>query len=100
MGDRKPAEAAKTPVSFGRLRDPNTFSSPSSNISPGMEQLTYEEAIVRASAAVCRFPLRSIAGVPLMEPIAQNWESISTFCPNPSDILIATYPKAVAEKRP
>ncbi|XP_048870024.1 sulfotransferase 1C1-like isoform X3 [Brienomyrus brachyistius] len=59
-----------------------------------MEELTYEESIRRASKMICRFPLRSVRGIPLMEPIAQNWESIWSFCPDPSDLLISTYPKA------
>lgn len=59
-----------------------------------MEELTYEESIRRASKSLCRFPLRSVRGIPLMEPIAQNWESVWSFCPDPSDLLISTYPKA------
>uniref|UniRef100_A0A8C9TRI0 Sulfotransferase n=1 Tax=Scleropages formosus TaxID=113540 RepID=A0A8C9TRI0_SCLFO len=59
-----------------------------------MEKLAYKEAILKAGDALRRFPLRNVRGVPLMEPIAQNWDSISSFNPDPSDILISTYPKA------
>ncbi|KAL0179809.1 hypothetical protein M9458_025251, partial [Cirrhinus mrigala] len=48
------------------------------------EQLSYEEAILRAD----------VEGVPLMSTIAENWKSVSEFCPDPSDLLISTYPKA------
>ncbi|KAG7492242.1 hypothetical protein MATL_G00011760 [Megalops atlanticus] len=56
--------------------------------------LTYSEAIEKAGNKLCRFPLKSVRGVPLMEPIAQKWDSVWAFCPDPSDLLIATYPKA------
>ncbi|XP_051522945.1 sulfotransferase 1C2 [Myxocyprinus asiaticus] len=56
--------------------------------------LSYEEAIKRAGDALHRFPLVDVEGVPLMSIIAANWKSISEFCPDPSDMLIATYPKA------
>ncbi|XP_036402355.1 sulfotransferase 1C1-like [Megalops cyprinoides] len=56
--------------------------------------LTYSEAIEKAGNKLCRFPLKSVRGVPLMEPIAQEWDSVWAFCPDPSDLLIATYPKA------
>nr|XP_020479021.1 sulfotransferase 1A4 isoform X2 [Monopterus albus] len=36
----------------------------------------------------------SVRGIPLMNYIANNWDSIWAFCPDPSDLLIATYPKA------
>lgn len=58
------------------------------------EQLSYEEAIRRAGDAIQRFPLIDVQGVPLMSPIADNWKSIWEFCPDPSDLLISTYPKA------
>ncbi|KAI1896361.1 hypothetical protein AGOR_G00094000 [Albula goreensis] len=58
------------------------------------KQLSYREAIEKARNALCRFPLKNVRGVPLMEPIAQNFEAIWAFCPDPSDLLIATYPKA------
>ncbi|XP_030629177.1 sulfotransferase 1C2 isoform X1 [Chanos chanos] len=57
-------------------------------------QLSYEETIRRAQGSMERFPLKNVNGVPLMCYIADNWDSISAFCPDPSDLLIATYPKA------
>ncbi|CAJ1080408.1 sulfotransferase 1C2 isoform X2 [Xyrichtys novacula] len=57
-------------------------------------EITYGEAIEKASASIHRFPLIPIRGIPLMNYIAQNWDSIWAFCPDPSDLLIATYPKA------
>uniref|UniRef100_H3AGP9 Sulfotransferase n=1 Tax=Latimeria chalumnae TaxID=7897 RepID=H3AGP9_LATCH len=41
-----------------------------------------------------RFPLKLVEGVPIMEPIADNWEMIANFQARPDDLLIATYPKA------
>ncbi|XP_030066059.1 sulfotransferase family cytosolic 1B member 1-like [Microcaecilia unicolor] len=41
-----------------------------------------------------RFPLRMVHGIPLMEPIAQNWKHVEEFQARPDDLLIATYPKA------
>lgn len=58
------------------------------------ELLSYDEAIRRASDALHRFPLIDVQGVPLMSTIADSWQSISEFCPDPSDLLISTYPKA------
>lgn len=58
------------------------------------EPLSYEEAIKRAADAIHRFPLKDVQGVPLMSTIADNWKSISEFHPDPSDLLISTYPKA------
>ncbi|TMS21981.1 Sulfotransferase 1C1 [Larimichthys crocea] len=58
------------------------------------EDLTYSEAIEKAGASITRFPLIPIRGVPLMSYIANSWDSIWAFCPDPSDLLIATYPKA------
>ncbi|KAL4617762.1 sulfotransferase 1C1-like [Arapaima gigas] len=59
-----------------------------------MEELTFAEAIEKARYSIHRLKLKDVHGVPLLEPIAQSWESISAFCPDPSDLLIATYPKA------
>ncbi|KAK2884803.1 hypothetical protein Q8A73_021277 [Channa argus] len=53
-----------------------------------------DEAIQKASASVTRYPLIPVQGIPLMNHTANNWDSISAFCPDPSDILITTYPKA------
>ncbi|XP_060795355.1 sulfotransferase 1C2 isoform X3 [Neoarius graeffei] len=58
------------------------------------EPLSYEEAINKAANAIYRFPLIEVQGVPLMNWVAQNWSSVWAFCPNPSDLLISTYPKA------
>ncbi|KAF1373906.1 hypothetical protein PFLUV_G00243790 [Perca fluviatilis] len=58
------------------------------------EKLSYSEAIKKAYASVARFPLIPVRGIPLMSLIAQNWDSIWAFRPEPSDLLIATYPKA------
>uniref|UniRef100_UPI00398E4B3F sulfotransferase 1 family member D1-like isoform X2 n=1 Tax=Pristiophorus japonicus TaxID=55135 RepID=UPI00398E4B3F len=41
-----------------------------------------------------RFPLKLVEGVPLMEPIADNWAQVASFEALPDDLLIATYPKA------
>ncbi|XP_024242910.1 sulfotransferase 1C2 isoform X2 [Oncorhynchus tshawytscha] len=60
----------------------------------GKEELSYSEAIAAAGDAFHRFPLIKIQGVPLMCPIVHNWDSIWAFRPDPSDLLIATYPKA------
>ncbi|XP_056626809.1 sulfotransferase 1C2 [Triplophysa dalaica] len=56
--------------------------------------LSYEESIRRAGDALKRFPLIDVQGVPLMSTIAANWKAVSEFSPDPSDLLIATYPKA------
>ncbi|XP_071395806.1 sulfotransferase 1C2 [Centroberyx affinis] len=60
----------------------------------GEEVLSYAESIQRASDSIYRFPVIPIRGVPLMNHIANNWDSIWAFCPDPTDLLIATYPKA------
>lgn len=59
-----------------------------------MGELSYSKAILEASTSFSRFPLIPVRGVPLMSHIAQNWDPIWAFCPDPSDLLIATYPKA------
>ncbi|XP_063791395.1 sulfotransferase 1B1-like [Pseudophryne corroboree] len=41
-----------------------------------------------------RYPLRLVHGVPLMQPIADQWEPVENFQARPDDLLIATYPKA------
>lgn len=60
----------------------------------GEEELSFSEAILRASGSISRFPLIPVRGVPLMCSIANNWDSVWSFCPDPADLLIATYPKA------
>ncbi|XP_030195266.1 sulfotransferase 1C2 [Gadus morhua] len=51
-------------------------------------------SIQEAGGSIIRFPLISVQGVPLRNHIATNWDSISAFEAHPSDLLIATYPKA------
>ncbi|XP_051928054.1 sulfotransferase 1 family member D1-like [Hippocampus zosterae] len=58
------------------------------------EELTYGDAIQKAGSSIFRFPLIPVKGIPLMNHIANNFDVVSAFCPDPSDILIATYPKA------
>lgn len=58
------------------------------------ESMTYKEAIHEAGSAMYRFPLVEVQGVPLMNWIARNWSSVWAFRPDPSDLLISTYPKA------
>lgn len=58
------------------------------------EELDYSAAILKAYKSLTRFPLVSVRGIPLMCYIADNWEDIWAFNPHPSDLLIATYPKA------
>ncbi|KAK7919638.1 hypothetical protein WMY93_010922 [Mugilogobius chulae] len=58
------------------------------------EQLDYYTAIKKAEKMLCRFPLISVRNVPLMSLIASNFDTIWAFTPDPSDLLIATYPKA------
>ncbi|XP_060950371.1 sulfotransferase 1C2 [Limanda limanda] len=58
------------------------------------EEVSYSEAIQKANDSISRFPLIPIRGIPLMNYIANNFDSIQAFRPDPSDIFIATYPKA------
>ncbi|KAJ8344063.1 hypothetical protein SKAU_G00313920 [Synaphobranchus kaupii] len=58
------------------------------------ETLTYSQAIEKAQNSLVRFPLKKVRGIPLMEHIAQNFESVWAFCPDYTDILIATFPKS------
>ncbi|XP_040212123.1 sulfotransferase 1C1-like [Rana temporaria] len=45
-------------------------------------------------SAIFRLPLSLVHGVPLMKPIADQWERVETFQARPDDIFIVTYPKA------
>lgn len=63
------------------------------------EELSYREAIERAHESITRFPLIPVQGVPLMSLIANDWDNVWAFRPDPSDILIATYPKAGTDRR-
>lgn len=56
--------------------------------------ICYEDAINKAASSIYRFPLVEVQGVPLMNWIAKNWSAIQAFRPDPSDLLISTYPKA------
>lgn len=58
------------------------------------KELSYSDSIKKASALITRFPLIPVRGVPLMSHIAMNFDSVWAFRPDPSDLLIATYPKA------
>lgn len=59
-----------------------------------MTELSYSNAVEVAHESLIRFPLIPVRGVPLMNLIAEKWDVIWAFRPDPSDILIATYPKA------
>lgn len=63
------------------------------------EPISYIDAISKAVNAIRRFPLIEVQGVPLMNWIANSWNLISAFEPDPSDLLIATYPKAGKESK-
>ncbi|KAM4631694.1 sulfotransferase 1C1-like [Discoglossus pictus] len=58
------------------------------------QQIEYTDVLHQAVDVFYRFPLRSVHGVPLMLPIANNWKQVETFQAKPDDLLIATYPKA------
>lgn len=58
------------------------------------KELSFSEAIEKAASAIHRFKLIEVKGIPLMEHIANSWDPIWAFQPHPSDLLIATYPKA------
>lgn len=62
-----------------------------------VQEMSYSEAIEKAGGLLVRFPLIPVKGVPLMSIIANNWDSIWAFRPDPTDLLIATYPKAGTE---
>lgn len=61
--------------------------------------LSYSESIEKASTSITRFPLIPVRGVPLMNYIALKFDTVWAFRPDPSDILIATYPKAGTDSR-
>lgn len=58
------------------------------------KELSYSDSIKKATTLITRFPLIPVRGVPLMSHIANNFDSVWAFRPDPSDLLIATYPKA------
>ncbi|KAI7796962.1 sulfotransferase 1 family member D1-like [Triplophysa rosa] len=53
-----------------------------------------KEAFKKSEKTVHRLSLIDVQGVPLKSQIVNNLDSILQFCPDPSDLLIATYPKA------
>lgn len=58
------------------------------------EPVSFNRAVKDAASSIRRFPLIEVRGVPLRNWIAQNWSSVLAFCPDTSDLLISTYPKA------
>ncbi|XP_053871088.1 sulfotransferase 1B1-like isoform X1 [Malaclemys terrapin pileata] len=54
----------------------------------------YTKALQESQDVFHRFPLQLVHGIPLMEPIAQQWGPIENFQARPDDLLISTYPKA------
>ncbi|KAH0626567.1 hypothetical protein JD844_001629 [Phrynosoma platyrhinos] len=54
----------------------------------------YNEFLHKHKEVFYRYPLRLVHGIPLMEPIAQQWAPIENFQARPDDLLISTYPKA------
>ncbi|XP_041094604.1 sulfotransferase 1C2 [Polyodon spathula] len=57
-------------------------------------QKSYTEQLKDVKEVFQRFTLKPVEGVPLMKPIADNWEKVASFRAHPNDLLIATYPKA------
>ncbi|CAM5147879.1 unnamed protein product [Natator depressus] len=55
---------------------------------------TYARVLQESQDVFHRFPLQLVHGIPLMEPIAQQWGPIEDFQAWPDDLLISTYPKA------
>ncbi|XP_049445067.1 sulfotransferase 1 family member D1-like, partial [Epinephelus fuscoguttatus] len=58
------------------------------------KDLSYSKAMQKMTDSNNHFPLIPVRGVPLRNLIANNWDSIWAFRPDPSDLLIASYPKA------
>uniref|UniRef100_A0A8C3FWA6 Sulfotransferase n=1 Tax=Chrysemys picta bellii TaxID=8478 RepID=A0A8C3FWA6_CHRPI len=54
----------------------------------------YTKVLQESQDVFHRFPLHLVHGIPLMEPIAQQWGPIENFQARPDDLLISTYPKA------
>ncbi|KAH1172429.1 hypothetical protein KIL84_008047 [Mauremys mutica] len=54
----------------------------------------YTRVLQESQDVFHRFPLQLVHGIPLMEPIAQQWGPIEHFQARPDDLLISTYPKA------
>ncbi|XP_054848485.1 sulfotransferase 1B1-like [Eublepharis macularius] len=51
------------------------------------------ENLLQLKEVLRRFPLVPVHGIPLMEPIAQQWARIENFEARPDDLIISTYPK-------
>ncbi|KAM3860051.1 sulfotransferase 1C2 [Diretmus argenteus] len=58
------------------------------------DEFSNMQSVAKDDGVFYRFPLIPIRGIPLMNHIANNWDEVWSFCPDPSDLLIATYPKA------
>ncbi|CAI5790616.1 sulfotransferase family cytosolic 1B member 1-like [Podarcis lilfordi] len=57
-------------------------------------QTDYNDFLHKHRDVFRRFPLELVHGIPLMEPIAQQWAPIENFQARPDDLLLSTYPKA------
>ncbi|XP_044303834.1 sulfotransferase family cytosolic 1B member 1-like [Varanus komodoensis] len=57
-------------------------------------ELGYTEALHSYREIFRRFPLKLVHGIPLMEPIAEQWAPVENFQARPDDLVISTYPKA------
>ncbi|XP_015284809.1 PREDICTED: sulfotransferase family cytosolic 1B member 1-like [Gekko japonicus] len=57
-------------------------------------QKSNSDTLQQLKAVVRRFPLVPVHGVPLMEPIAQQWARVENFEARPDDLVVVTYPKA------
>lgn len=58
------------------------------------EKPDYSDFLHKYSDIFYRFPLTLVHGIPLMEPIANQWGPIENFQARPDDLIISTYPKA------
>ncbi|KAM8960119.1 sulfotransferase 1B1-like [Pelodytes ibericus] len=60
-----------------------------------MSESDYNQSLLNAPENIFyRFPLCLVHGVPLMQPIADQWQKIENFQARSDDVLISTYPKA------
>ncbi|XP_067171035.1 sulfotransferase 1B1 isoform X1 [Apteryx mantelli] len=67
---------------------------PAASLPAMADPIPYTESLAESLHVFRRFPLQDVRGIPLMEPIAQQWGLIESFQARPDDLLIATYPKA------
>ncbi|XP_013931685.1 PREDICTED: sulfotransferase family cytosolic 1B member 1-like isoform X2 [Thamnophis sirtalis] len=58
------------------------------------ENQDYNSLLHKHSDVFYRYPLTLVRGIPLMEPIANQWDPIENFQARPDDLIISTYPKA------